>query len=177
VPDTHPPHVAQVISSTTNLAGIVLKFNEDVNPTEAGDYINYVMSGNIGVTFAMAEVDGQTVTLALSDLMVAGDTYQLEISNVRDLSDITINPNPTSVSFVAGSFDQVGLAIARSGNDVTLSWPASATGFTLEQTAQLVTPPAVGVWTAVPTAPTVINGRNTVSVGAGTGTQMFRLRQ
>ncbi|MFN0066775.1 MAG: hypothetical protein ACKVYV_03975 [Limisphaerales bacterium] len=59
------------------------------------------------------------------------------------------------------------LGISRSGSNVTLSWPAGVTGFTLEGTAALP-----GGWSAVPG---VVN--NSVTVPAGTGTQYFRLRQ
>ena len=173
--DTHPPRIIQVTSSPTNLSSIVLKFNEIVNGQEAADFLNYALSGNIGVTLATLEADGQTVTLTLSMDMVANDSYQLQVSNVRDLSDLTIDPNPTTVTFTAGLADLPKLDIARAGNDVTLSWPAASAGFTLEQTDQLQTPTAV--WTAVGTPPTVVNGRNTVTVGASGGAKMFRLHQ
>lgn len=60
------------------------------------------------------------------------------------------------------------LSIARTGTSVTLSWPAGATGFTLETSAAL---PST-TWTAVPG---VVN--NSVTVPVGDGAAFYRLRQ
>src|SRR5439155_26610401 len=63
------------------------------------------------------------------------------------------------------------LAIARSGPGVVVSWPAPSTGFNLEQS------PTLQGWTAVTTSPTVVNGRNTVTISPATGTKFYRLHQ
>jgi hypothetical protein len=56
-----------------------------------------------------------------------------------------------------------------SGNNFILTWPASATGFTLESTVNLA-PPVV--WTTNSPAPVLINGQNTVTDPIS-GTQKF----
>jgi hypothetical protein len=60
------------------------------------------------------------------------------------------------------------LSAVRSGNQITISWPASATGFILEVTANLGSPS----WTAVPG---VVN--NSVTVPIGAGNQFYRLKK
>ncbi|HKS38790.1 MAG TPA: hypothetical protein VJW76_16465 [Verrucomicrobiae bacterium] len=60
------------------------------------------------------------------------------------------------------------IAVNRSGNTVTISWPTVATGFTLEETATL-TPPS---WSPVGG---VVN--NSVSITIGSGNRFYRLRQ
>ncbi|MEO7299728.1 MAG: autotransporter-associated beta strand repeat-containing protein [Verrucomicrobiota bacterium] len=69
------------------------------------------------------------------------------------------------------------LTIARSGSNVIISWPTSATGFTLQELAAFpATPPPFG-WTDV-TTPVVVSGsENTVTVAASGSTMFFRLRK
>ena len=47
----------------------------------------------------------------------------------------------------------------------------------LEEATAIVSPPAAIAWSAVGTAPTVVNGRNTVSVSVSSGNRIYRLRQ
>jgi hypothetical protein len=60
------------------------------------------------------------------------------------------------------------ISITRSGTSLTLSWPASDTGFTLESKDSLSNP----TWTAVPG---VVN--NSVTVQIGPGSKFYRLRK
>jgi hypothetical protein len=65
------------------------------------------------------------------------------------------------------------LTITRSGENVILTWPLYATGFTLQSTTNLVSP----VWTTVSPGPVVIGSENMV-INTVTGTQQFyRLSQ
>jgi hypothetical protein len=59
------------------------------------------------------------------------------------------------------------LTITRSGSNVTISWPASATGFILQKTTSLSSPD----WQPVDTA-----GQNMVTENAGAGNAFYRLR-
>ncbi len=66
------------------------------------------------------------------------------------------------------------LTIIPSAGNVILTWPANATGFTLQSTTNLVSP---AVWTPVLPGPVVVNGLNAVT-NPITGTQQFfRLSQ
>jgi uncharacterized repeat protein (TIGR03803 family) len=66
------------------------------------------------------------------------------------------------------------LTITPSGTKVILTWPASATGFTLQCTGNLVAPVA---WTTVSPGPVVINGMNTVTNPISGAQKLFRLAQ
>ncbi|MDB6124376.1 MAG: hypothetical protein JWQ71_3369 [Pedosphaera sp.] len=65
------------------------------------------------------------------------------------------------------------LTITPAGPSVIISWPASVTGFTLQQDADLNTPNA---WSTVATSVVVTNGLNTVTVPATFGNKFFRLK-
>ena len=123
----------------------------------------------------MLQPDGKTVIVEMQFALVAGDTYELEVSELLDLASNPISPNPSVVTFTAGT-DQPRLTIVRSGNQVVLSWPA-ATPDVLEQTDALASPSSSTVWTPVAAAPTVVRGKNSLTVGAGTGKKVYRLRR
>jgi len=65
-----------------------------------------------------------------------------------------------------------GLMITRAGTNVILSWPASATGYYLEQNLSATQP---GGWSLVGTPVVVTDGLNTVTVSASDGMKFFRL--
>ena len=77
----------------------------------------------------------------------------------------------TTLTFVAGAGPR--LRVTRADTFADISWPASYTGFVLEQASDL----AAGSWTRVADAPVPGNGRNTVTVAIDPGTTFFRLRQ
>jgi hypothetical protein len=61
-----------------------------------------------------------------------------------------------------------------SGMNFILTWPASATGFTLQSTTNLVSPV---VWTTNSVVPIVVNGQNTVSNSISGAQKFYRLIQ
>ncbi|HUC85789.1 MAG TPA: LamG domain-containing protein, partial [Candidatus Acidoferrales bacterium] len=65
------------------------------------------------------------------------------------------------------------LTITAEANQITLQWPANATGFTLQSTTSLVG----GTWTAVTGTPTVLNGLNTLTAPASPSHIYYRLKQ
>lgn len=64
------------------------------------------------------------------------------------------------------------LKITRSGNQVTLKWPANATGFLLESTSDLS-----GTWSAVAGTPVVEDGLNHLNQTIGSQPVYYRLKQ
>ena len=63
--------------------------------------------------------------------------------------------------------------IARAGRNVSIHWPSSGTGYTVESTTQFE-----GVaWSPVTTPQVVTNGENVVTVPASASAQFFRLKQ
>ena len=74
------------------------------------------------------------------------------------------------VTFSADPIPPV-LAIRRVGDDVELSWPASATGFGLQSTLAL----SPANWQAVGQSPMLVNGTNYVTISALDDNRFFRL--
>ena len=70
------------------------------------------------------------------------------------------------------------LTVSRSGIAVVVKWPFPSTGFVLQQTTALTSPPSAIVWTDV-TSPAAIHvGADwTVTFLAPTGNRFFRLRK
>jgi uncharacterized repeat protein (TIGR03803 family) len=64
------------------------------------------------------------------------------------------------------------LTINLSGTNVILTWPANATGFSLQSTPNLASP---AVWTSVSPPPAVVNGQNTVTNPISGIQQFYRL--
>ncbi len=61
---------------------------------------------------------------------------------------------------------------ATSPNTVVIAWPASASGYALEQCPQM----GASSWIAPEVTPVVVNGENQVTVSPATGTMCYRLR-
>ena len=64
------------------------------------------------------------------------------------------------------------ITVARTGNNVTLQWPASATGYILES----ATAPA-GTWTAAGLSVSVVDGLSTATTSAADDVRLYRLRK
>jgi hypothetical protein len=90
--------------------------------------------------------------------------------------------------FLGGFFDHAGgkpannialwhiphsLSIGRTGNNVTLSWPATGTNFLLEATSDIGAPN----WQGVSGIPSIVNDQCVVTLAPGPGNQFFRLRR
>ncbi len=66
------------------------------------------------------------------------------------------------------------LQTSASGSGLTISWPASATGFTLQSSDSLG---AAAVWSSVPQTPQIVGSQNVVTLPATNGVMFFRLSQ
>jgi hypothetical protein len=177
VPDTSGPEVLEV--SSPGLTNIIVRFDERVDSFTAQDAFSYGLTGPagaIGISLAILEADSRTVTLTPVETLLDATIYTLKVQDVTDLAALPVVPNPTLVTFTTG-IPRPQLAIVRYDNYVTLSWPVSAAGFVLEQANALANPSSSTVWTAVGVTPEVVGGRNTVTLDAGPGTKLFRLRQ
>ena len=175
VPDTNGPVVLGVSTIDTNLALVIVRFNELINIDAAQDTFNYSV-GEFQILTATLESDQQTVTLLLETPLTAGNTYELEVRDVSDLVLLPVNPNPTMLTFIAGT-QPPALSISLSGSTAVISWPAPSTGFVLEEATDIVTPVSSITWAPIATAPTVVNGRNTVTLTITSGNRIYRLRQ
>jgi len=97
--DTIPPTIKSVIPRSSRTVQIV--FSEPVDRASAENISNYTINNGIEVRGASLK-DSTTVYLTTDD-HAQGTTYTLRVSNIRDLSGNTIEPN-TSKSY---TFDPV----------------------------------------------------------------------
>lgn len=172
VPDTTKPQAVSVTSNATNLMEITVHFDERMNIDDLREAFNFfiVEQGGPPVT-AVEGADGQSAILTLAAPLVGGNSYSVRVENARDLAANAINT--VTLTFTAGG-DVPSLAIALSGGDVIVSWPAPSTGFVLEENNDLT---GATQWTTVAGTPTVVAGRNTLTVTRTGATRFFRLRQ
>jgi len=174
VPDVTPPRVLSVRGGVPNLSSIEVVFNEFVTRVDAEDSIfNYTVPGFVASSATLA-ADDRTVSVQLDNPMTLNATYQITIQNITDLAGIPMAT--TNFTFVAGG-GLPDLAITLSNGQATLSWPAPSAGFNLQSADAIVTPVSSIIWLPVTTPPTVVNGRNTVTVPATSGNRIFRLLQ
>lgn len=91
-----------------------------------------------------------------------GTTYRGGANNLGTIFRLIVTASPPQ------------LAITPVGANVLLTWPTNATGFTLQSTSNLVSPP---LWTTVSPAPIIINGQNTVTNPISGIQRFYRLAQ
>lgn len=80
--------------------------------------------------------------------------------------------NGTIFRLSLGAAPAPQLSMIPSGTSFQMLWPTNANGFTLQSATDLST---TTVWTAVSTAPVVIDGQNTVTIPCDRTQQYFRL--
>src|SRR5207253_8693264 len=128
--------------------------------------LNYQWQKNGAILSNGGNVSGATSTnltvAAVSQSDVAN--YSVVVSNTAGsvtspIATLTVIPPPS-------------ISIARSGNAITLSWPAASQGFALQQTAS-VTPPVS--WAAVSDTPNLVGGQYTVTITPGSASIFYRL--
>lgn len=111
--------------------------------------------------------------LVLSNNTLYGTTPYGGISQLTLFGQGTANSG-TVFAVTLPTISPTQLAIALAGSNVVLTWPAAASGFTLQSTTNLLSPIA---WNSVSPTPIIVNGQNTVT-NAITNRQMFyRLAQ
>jgi hypothetical protein len=69
------------------------------------------------------------------------------------------------------------LSVERLGGNVRVFWPLPATGFLLDQTTALASPPAAIVWTQVPFPYSTNTTHISLTVPAPAGNKFYRLRK
>ena len=103
-----------------------------------------------------------------------GDVYFTGhgFANSVIFGNIAINAvHPSFVGKLGNPNTAPVLKAAVSGGSLVISWPVSATNFTMQSTASLVAP----VWTTNAPAPVVVNGQNTVTNSISGAQKFFRL--
>jgi len=69
------------------------------------------------------------------------------------------------------------LSLERLGGNLRIFWPLSATGFVLDQTPGLTSPPAAIVWSSVPFPYSTNATHISINIPAPTGNRFYRLRK
>jgi len=103
----NPPQVVSIRGVGSGVNRVTVTFDEELAYASAINLANYDIPG-VGVT--SVNVDGTVTTVTLeTGTLVAGNTYTLNISGVRDLSTAAnvLNTNVTFVAEAAAYADQV----------------------------------------------------------------------
>jgi hypothetical protein len=95
--------------------------------------------------------------------------YSGALSPAQITADFTAGPD----SVVLPS-PRAALNIARSGNNIVISWPTGGPAVTLQSSPTIAPSPS---WTNVNVTPVVVNGMNQVTVPIGPGNTFYRLTQ
>ncbi|MSU22054.1 MAG: hypothetical protein EXS30_11750 [Pedosphaera sp.] len=137
-------------------------------------YLNGKPSGEGRITAAIVDAGTRLLIGTRDDLFtkMKGDIaeiiiYDTALSEADRSLVVSYLGNKYGIP-VTSSLPQPPLAVSRSGNSITISWPQAATGFTLQSAAAL---PATA-WQAVPG---VVN--NSVTVVPGAGNTFYRLNK
>jgi hypothetical protein len=97
IEDVFPP-VALSATGGFNLSNIVVRFDEPIDPSTAGDSFNYAVTG-----FSVVEVtllpDGQSVLIRVDPALAPGNAYEVIVQSITDLVGNTLTPNPSTLSF------------------------------------------------------------------------------
>ncbi|MEP6664366.1 MAG: autotransporter-associated beta strand repeat-containing protein, partial [Verrucomicrobiota bacterium] len=131
--------------------------------------------GTAGLADLGAGVDETIGGLVLGGVTQAPGTYGSTASSASIQNDTYFSGG--GLVRVVTPVAQPTLTITLAAPNAILSWPTSATGFTLQELAAFpATPPPFG-WTDV-TTPVVVSGSsNTVTVPASSGNDFFRLKK
>jgi hypothetical protein len=162
IPGNEQTHVAITWSATGNTSRM---------------YINGVLVGTRNAPQPLSNMAGQDVNNWLGRSQFVADAYWGGKYNEVRLYTGAMTPSQVQASFASGP-DSIGqqapsLSTRISGNNLVISWPASATGYALESSGALGTG---ATWTAVGGA--VQNGSNMeVTVPLSTGNRFFRLKK
>ena len=142
------------------------------NELKSSEFLNPETQGEPNVRFAYEvteEMVGQPLDFTIS-YREGGLTIDLLLFSTSDNLMQDYTQEDLDQLLLGSGGGGVQLSVTRSGRNVILSWPESATGYVLESTATL---PAG--WTAVADAPVVSGGTKSVTVDASTGTRFYRL--
>jgi uncharacterized repeat protein (TIGR01451 family) len=113
-----------------------------------------------------------SVTIVVTPLIAGVATNQVTVASSTADSDLSNNESKLKTTVLPVPSPR--LALSQAADNVTLSWPMSASNFVLEATGDL-RPPVV--WTDVVGTPLVVGDRYTLKVGSREGSRFFRLKR
>jgi uncharacterized repeat protein (TIGR01451 family)/uncharacterized delta-60 repeat protein len=132
----------------------------------------YILSGNNVIYTGLGNLGSGSVITAT---ITVNPTAVGEITDTATVSSTVTDPLKANNTVSAKTIvEGLQLTVARSGNNVSISWPASAANYVLESANTLVSPVT---WSTVTTPPAVLVGdQKVVTVGATNDGRFFRLR-
>jgi uncharacterized repeat protein (TIGR01451 family) len=155
-----PATAANVLVTNTLPPGVAfVSINPGVGTNNSGTVLANL--GSIG--------SGLTSTFSIVVKPSAVGTYTNDASVGSSVTDPLKGNNKASTKTVV---EQVQLNFSINASSLTFTWPATATGYTLETSPSL----APGSWTPVSPPPTIIGGQYTVVVSATGAGNFYRLR-
>ncbi|HEY5911908.1 MAG TPA: LamG-like jellyroll fold domain-containing protein [Verrucomicrobiae bacterium] len=168
-----------------NTVGIALRNNGVTGgPYTATPPVNLASGNPINFTI---NYDGTTASLTMTDTVAAtsfSGSFPVDIPSL--VGGSTAFVGFTGASGGVASYQQISnfmfanevtaqptLSVQRgAGNTVLLTWPASATGFILQQTSDLTS----GNWSQTPGTPILVGGQYQLSVTTSGGPLFYRLK-
>jgi hypothetical protein len=123
---------------------------------------------NTGLWSTLPDTDNWLARDEWPDAMFSGEYWDLRIWNGSLTAGQVANLYKAGPTVIVGP----SLITVSSGNQITLQWPANATGFTLQSAPSLL-----GTWSAVSGTPTVINGFNNLTLPKTASQTYYRLVQ
>jgi hypothetical protein len=139
--------------------------------TRAGDTVTFYIDGiNAGTATMSGAFPNNPNSIRIGTdgpAWDAGSMFNGSIDEVR------IYNRALSGAQIQALMSPPRLSIVQSGNNVILSWPATALDYALESAVSL----SPASWSVVPQAPVVSGGQSTVSLTIGNGAQFYRLKE
>jgi len=144
---------------------------------------NQAAQGRIGCVLALAANQSfaagskQVVNLTFRPSVSAGGTAAISFGDqpvVREVSDP--NASTLAADYINGAVvvtSRPSLSINTSAKNISLSWPATASGFVLQESSDANL--GAASWTTVTATPAVMNSQSVVSVPPGASKKFYRL--
>jgi hypothetical protein len=154
-------------------SGVAAALNINSNDAAAGR-LGVVLALRSGESFAIGselfvKVSFRTTNSATGTADIAfGDLPVPKGISDSNASELTADYLPASVAIISAP----ALRISQLGATVILAWPASATGFVLQESADPVVP---SNWSAVTATPVVSNNENSVAIPLSATKKFYRL--
>ena len=125
---------------------------------------------NTGLWSTLPDTDNWLARDQWPDAMFSGEYWDLRIWNGSLTAGQVANLYKAGPSVIVGPSLNI---TSSSGSQITLQWPANASGFTLQSAPSLVG----GTWTAVSGTPTVVNGFSNLTLPKAASQTYYRLAQ
>lgn len=153
---------------TNTLCQIVLSHDQDRQADKL--YLNgQLVANNVNTALwsSLPDTDNWLARDEWPDPVFSGQYWDFRIWNGALTSGQVANLYAAGPDVIAGP----KLQISGAGLQVTVSWPANATEFTLQSRTNLVS----GTWINVSGTPTVVNGQNTLTIPTSQASIFYKL--